>query len=390
MHTTTEAIADPIVSKAARRWIPVAKPNIDPSDIQAVGDALRSGQVSGGPVVAEFERAFARAHGHEFGVACNSGTTALQLALAAIEVEKGMMGVVMPTLTMVAVGNAARYLGAKPVFVDSDNDGNIMCSAIAEAMKPTESCVPGALVVPHIYGMPARIDEDWEFKQVLGIDIIEDCAECHYATYPGGQSVGSIGTLATFSFYANKIIGGCGEGGMVITSEERLADRLRSLRAHAFSPTRHFCHQGLAYGYRMTEMQGAIGLSQHKRRWGILERRSQIATKYRKLLANRFLSEPGRRAGGVWWVYPLVISPDSPFTRDQLRAHLAINGVETRTFFVPLHRQVHLAQFAKPEQRFPVADRLAETGLYLPLYPDMSDADVGYICELINNYQEQQ
>jgi perosamine synthetase len=258
---------DPIVNSKAPRFIPVAKPSLGEAEARAAYEAVRSGWISQGPIVERFEQSFATCHGKRFGVSCNSGTTALHLALKAADVGPGDE-VVLPSLTMVACANAVLYCGATPRFVDSEpTTGNADSTWLARATSARTK----AVIVPHLYGVPAIEFIEAALTLAPQLTIIEDCAECHYGA-AGGRPVGSFGRLATFSFYANKIIAS-GEGGMVLVDCERTAKRLRSLRSHAFSPETHFCHEELAFGVRYTDLQAAVALVQHRRRQELLARR---------------------------------------------------------------------------------------------------------------------
>lgn len=369
---------DPAINFSARRQIPVARPSLGPSEADAASRAILSGWASAGPQVAEFERAFAAAHGKQFGVACNSGTTALHLALASLDVGPGDE-VIVPALTMTAVANAVLYCGAAPVFVDSlPGDGNPDPAWLADSRVVGASAK--AVIVPHLYGVPAAALLRACRKLPPRVTVIEDCAEAHYARI-NGQPVGSFGALACWSFYGNKIVT-TGEGGMVCVNDERAAERLRSLRAHAFTPGDHFRHQSLAFGYRMTEMSAAVGLVQHGRRQSFMARRREIARRYFEHLRGLpWTAFPERTFESAWWVFP-VLAPHRDF-RDRVRAKLADAGVETRTYFVPLHRQPHLRKYAARE--YPVADSLAARGFYLPLYPELADDDVDYICQTLRD-----
>lgn len=373
------------------RVIRVAKPWITDFEVNAVAETVRSGWVSNGPQVAAFERAFAEAHHQQHGIACNSGSTALVLALRAAGVLPGDR-VVTSTMTMVAVANAILDVGAVPVFVDCDRHGDI------DLLQAVDACwkhAAKAVVIPHLYGRPTEYDRD-EFPCA----VIEDCAEVHYASYENSSgelvSVGSQADFATFSFFANKIIQ-AGEGGIVLCQDSRQADRLRSLRAHAFSPTQHFSHQEHAYGYRMSDMQAALGLAQHKRRHEILNRRAEIAGWYSDQLRDDRAEELeyGHRPpdiskvklwkagpGQVWWVYPIVLA-DARLCR-RVREALHFEGIETRTYFRPLHWQQHLRRFALDHAAgFDNANRLYRNGIYLPLYPELTEADVDRITSII-------
>ena len=368
-------MADPIVNLRAARVIPVARPSLGEAEAWAAYEAVRSGWISQGPLAERFERIFADCHGKRYGVSCNSGTTALHLALKAAEVAPGDE-VVLPALTMVACANAVLYCGATPRFVDSEPATGNADPAWLERVVGSRT---KAVIVPHLYGVPALEFLHAARELAPRAAIVEDCAECHYAA-AGGRPVGSFGGLATFSFYANKIVAS-GEGGMVLVDCERTAQRLRGLRSHAFSPDTHFCHQELAFGARYTDLQAAVALVQHERRQELLARREAIARRYLERLAPvASLEIPARTSESAWWVFPLL-APDRE-ARDRLRGRLADAGVETRSYFVPLHRQQHLQRYAADE--LPVADALAARGLYLPLWPDMTDDDVDYVAAIVS------
>lgn len=366
---------DPVLNINAERVIRVASTSLGPKEEQYVLDCLRRNWLSQGPMVQEFEDLFAAAHGQRTGVACNSGTTALHLALAALDVGPGDE-VIVPTMTMVACFNAILYCGARPVFADSEANGNISVPHVRSLLSSRTK----AIIAVHLYGEPC--DSSIFDLGHERIPVIEDCAEAHYARFEDGLSVGSRGVMACFSFYGNKIVS-CGEGGMVITSVPELSCRLESLRAHAFSESRHFQHKELAFGYRMTDMQAAVALGQHERREELLAARRQVAAWYAKHWGEPTHVRPAgdRSAGSVWWVYPILC--DDGVWPYRVREALAAAGVEHRTYFAPLHRQGHGRRYGV-YGHYPVADRLARTGLYLPLHPGVSEADVAYICRILN------
>jgi len=370
---------DPIVNISAEKYVPVARPKITANDRQAVAACLKDGWVSGGPYVEQFERAFAAASGYAHGVACNSGTTALHLALRAALVRPGDR-VILPVLTMVACANAVLYCGAIPVFCDSEPaTGNMDPKVLDKLIREHR---PAAVMPVALYGVPA--DEATVVANAQGCPLILDNSEAHGAT-AGLRDLATC-SLATYSFYGNKIIT-TGEGGMVVCRDLESAIWLRKLQAHAFSNDEHFRHTELAYGYRMTAMQAALGYSQTKRLSAILSEREMIAAAYRDNLRHtRWIEFPSRPAGSVWWVFPLLVTRDAPFWRDDLRSELAHHGIETRTYFVPMHRQNHLRHYAC-ECDYPVADDLSARGLYLPLYQGMlEDGAVDYVCEVITAF----
>jgi perosamine synthetase len=355
----------------------VCEPLLDGSERAYVQECLDTNWISSaGPFVRRFEAAFAAAVGCRHGVACSSGTTALHLALAAAGVGEGDE-VVLPAFTMVATANAVMYLGATPVLVDSDpRTGNLDVEAVAAAITPRTR----ALLPVHIYGHPADMDPLRELAAAHGLALIEDAAEAHGATYRG-RPAGALGDAAAFSFFANKVIT-TGEGGMVTTDDDALAARARELRDLSFSAERHFWHRSVAFNYRMTSLQAAIGLAQTERLQELVERRRRTARRYEAALADvPGLQLPTELEGvrSVFWMYALRVRDDFGCSRDELRGRLAARGIETRTFFVPIHIQpAYYARFAG--RRHPVAEELCRTGLYLPSGPGLSAGDVAYVA----------
>lgn len=381
--------ADPIVNKRAARHIPVARPSVGWREALAVARVTLSGWISQGRKVAEFETLFAKSHGQEYGSACNSGTTAIQLALAAAGIGPGDR-VLCPTFTMVAVPNSILNVGAEPVFYDAAV-GNLVGNSSLDDIKSSweASAIHGplnvrALIVAHCYGEVTQgMDRIRAWCDATGIILIEDCAEVHYA-----RGAGSWGDLVCWSFYANKNIT-TGEGGMVTTSRAEYKQKLDRIRMHAFSPLRHFNHTEKAYGCRMTEMQAAMGIVQHKRAPALMARRQMLRALYEHALGWDVLrgdpfSIPETTLDSAWWVMPVVC--DSEEQREGLREWLAQDGIETRTYFVPMHMQEHLSKSARGDYKR--AEYLGRCGLYLPLYPAMSAAEVLYVARSVLAWAE--
>jgi perosamine synthetase len=370
-------MSEPCFNRARRDFIPVARPSVTAAEVSAVVGALRDVQLSQGPRVEQFESRFAAMHGCAHGIATNSGTTAIHLAIEALGLR--WKRIACPTMAMVAVPNAIISAGSTPVFVDSDPAcGNIDLDALADLAAAGQ--IDAAIVI-HLYGVPAEIDRDFP------VPLLEDCCEAHAANFANGEKIGSRGAAACFSFYANKII--CtGEGGMVTTSDTALADRCRLLRAHAFTPQEHFHHTAHAFGYRMTEMSGAIGCAQLDRMVPMLLQRARLVKAYHHGLAGLdWLDYQYRPVGSANWVMPAMISRRfaSRMTVPQVREHLAAAGIETRRWFKPMHMQPHLEQFVLPGQCFEVAEDLWERGFYLPLFHDLEVADVERICTALRS-----
>lgn len=365
---------DPILNNAGK-FIPISIPTIGDREVDAVTQVVKSGWISQGQTVSLFESSFAQSHSRKYGAACNSGTTALHLSLAVLDIGEGDE-VVIPGFTMIAVANSVLLTGAKPVFADSANDvGNISLQTIQNAITPRTKCV----IVVHTYGEPIDdIVEIVDYCHNLGIRVIEDCAEAHFAIHKSGSPIGSFGDLAAFSFYANKNIT-TGEGGIVLSNDHYLDSRLKRLRMHAFTPGNHFKHQETAFGYRMTNMQAAIGLVQLDRHREFMQKRQEIRDRYECQLADlENIKIPKTTRQSAYWVMPIIAENN----RDQLRKWLADAGIETRTFFYPMHKQAFLRQ----DGQYPIATHLGKHGFYLPIYPNLTLEDVDYICNRVKEY----
>lgn len=359
------------------RTIPVCAPMVGEREVELVSKCIRSSWISSqGPYVPEFEEKFARFCGADFGAATNSGTTALHLALAALRIGRGDE-VILPTFTMIASINAVEYTGAKTVLVDADSETwNMDVSSVKQKItKETKAIMP-----VHIYGHPTDMDPLLELGDQFGVHLVEDAAEAHGAQYKG-KTTGSIGDVGSFSFYSNKIIT-TGEGGMNVTSNAELAERMRWLRAHAFGRGgKHFWHEELGFGYRMTSLQAAVGLAQMERIDEMVQRRIDHAQQYnemlRKLSGSEITLPPEKKwAKNVYWMYSILVNDSKK--RDDLMAWLSKRGIETRTFFYPIHRQPYYAS-RYTEQKFGVADDISKRGINLPSGSGLTREEISYV-----------
>ena len=359
---------------------PVAETRLIGNERQYLNECIDTNWISSrGPFVERFEAAFAAECGVGHAVACANGTVALHLAIAALGIGPGDE-VIVPTFTMIATANAVRYTGATVRLVDAEPEYfNIDADRIVAAITPSTK----AIVVVHVYGHPARMEAILEIARRYDLIVIEDAAEAHGAEL-NGRRAGGFGRVSAFSFYANKIIT-TGEGGMVCTDDPDLAALARKLRDHAFSSERHFWHEYLGFNYRMTNLQAAVGLAQVERLDQIVDARRKLAGWY----AARLGRLPGVRtpkeaphARNVFWMYGVRLEPEFGLTRDQLREALGRRGIETRTFFIPIHLQPIYCEAFRGEA-FPVADQLCGDGLYLPTSEALNEADVDWICAQI-------
>lgn len=360
-----------------RRFIPVAEPALVGNEKKYVLDCLESTWISSnGKYIQQFEEAFAKFCGVKCALSCCNGTVALHLALLALGVGPGDE-VIVPTLTFVATANAVSYCGATPVFVDSEIETwNMDTSLLEDLITPRTK----GIVVVHIYGHPVDMDPVLAVARKHGLFVIEDAAEAHGAEYKG-RKVGSIGDIATYSFYGNKIIT-TGEGGMVVTSNRELACRIRQLRAQGMDSHRRYWFPVIGYNYRMTNVAAAIGLAQlEKVNWHVTRRR-EIATQYARCLGDvpgvRFQAEkPWAR--NVYWMTSVVLDEQWP-DRDLVMEKLADAGIETRPFFYPMHTLPIYCKSARG-QGYPISEKVAARGINLPSSAKLTEEDVGYICE---------
>jgi perosamine synthetase len=362
--------------------IPVFQPEFGEEEIGAVVAALRRGEISGsfGQSIPEFEKRFAAYVGCRHGVAVSSGTTALHLAVHAAGIQPGDE-ILVSASTNIATALAALHNRAVAVPVDSETQTwNLDLDLIEGLITPRTK----AIIPVHLFGHPVDMDRLMAIARKHNLIVIEDCAESHGATCRG-KMTGSFGQMSCFSFYANKIIT-TGEGGMVLTDDDILAERLRLLRNLAFTTPR-FLHQEGGYNFRMTGYQAAMGVVQCGRLDSVIERKRNLAARYQSLLSGI----PGLQlpvelswARHVYWMYGITVGPEFGVNRDQLATALRQEGIETRTFFCPMNMQPCLQR--APGYRpvpCPVAERLWQQGLYLPSSQTLTPAEVETIAGTI-------
>jgi len=349
------------------QFVPVCEPVLDGREREYVLDCLEGNWISSlGKYIPLFEERFAAYCGASHGVACSSGTAALHLALESLNIGPGDE-VIIPAFTLIVSANSVLMTGATPVLVDVTPDTWCVDPELIEAKITPRT---KAIVAVHMYGHPAAMEAIMSLAARHALRVVEDCAQAHGARV-GSKRVGSIGDVAAFSFYGNKMIT-TGEGGMLVTNDASLARRAALLRDQAFERQR-FVHRYVGFNYRMTNIQAAIGVAQCEKLDEKVERKIEIAGTYHELLGScPDLQLPISRpwAKNVYWMYGVLIEPSFGLSSASVREQLAERGVETRPFFVPIHRQpVFQGDHARwPDLRgeYPVSDRLGNTGLYLP------------------------
>jgi perosamine synthetase len=360
-----------------RRNISVAAPALVGNEKAYVLDCLESTWISSnGKYIERFEEAFASFCNVRHAITCCNGTVALHLALMALGVKPGDE-IIVPTLTYVATANAVTYCGARPVFIDSEPETwTLDPSLIEERITPRTK----GMIVVHLYGHPVDMDAVLAVARKHRLFVIEDAAEAHGAKYKG-KIIGSLGDIATFSFYGNKILT-TGEGGMVVTNNDDLGTRIRILKGQGMDPTRRYWFSVVGYNYRMTNIAAAIGLAQLEKVDWHIGRRREIATHYIEHLKHEkgITLQPEKPwACNVYWMVSAVLGENLLISRDYILSELAQLGIETRPFFYPMHTLPIYRELVKGRS-FPVADRLAARGINLPSSATLSEEDVDFVC----------
>ncbi|MDO8574159.1 MAG: DegT/DnrJ/EryC1/StrS family aminotransferase [bacterium] len=353
----------------------VCEPDISELEIKYVTDAIKATYVSSvAPPVKKFEEAFAKKFGMKYAVAVNSGGSALFLALKAMGIKEGDE-VIVPTFTMVASPAGVSHCGATPIFVDSKSDHyNLDPKKVRAAITSRTK----AIMPVHIYGQPCDMDEIMAIAKEYNLMVIEDAAEAHGAKYKG-KLVGTIGDVGCFSFYANKIMT-TGEGGMIVTNDEKLANTLQHIKGYDFDDEYHFWHKTISWNLRMSSLEAALGLAQLERLDSLIEKRRKNADYYTEKLKD----VPGLTFFPEWpetynvqWMYG-ILAPK----RDELMEFLAKNGIETRTFFIPMHDQPVYKQVGD----FKNAERFGKNGLYLPSSSQITREAQDYIVGKVKEF----
>jgi perosamine synthetase len=371
--------------------IPVNEPLLSEKDIAYVNECLQTGWISSaGRFINEFEDRWAAYCGKRYGIAVSNGTTALQVAVACLGLKPGDE-VIMPTFTIISCALAVMCNGGIPVLVDCDPRTWCMdVSQIETKISPRTR----AIMPVHIYGHPVDMDPVCRLAQKYRLAIIEDAAEVHGAEYLSGRDAhgslwrrcGSFGTLSCFSFYANKLIT-TGEGGMILTDDEALAETSRSLRNLCFLPQRRFYHETLGFNFRLTNMQAALGVAQLERIAQIVERKRWMGHEYNRRLdgiSGLQLPYEASWAKSVYWMYGIVLSEDTGMDAVDFALRLKERGIETRPFFLGMHEQpVFRAQGLFHNEHYPVAERIARQGLYLPSGLSLTEEQLATVCDAV-------
>jgi perosamine synthetase len=352
--------------------IPMASPVIGDEEVAAVEAVLRSGQLSLGPRVPQFEQDFAAAVGARHASAVSSGTTGLHLAIRAAGVTDGAEVITSP-FSFVATSNVVLYERAKPVFVDIDPE--TFCIP-ADAVSAAVTDRTAALLPVHIFGNAADIEN----MEPLGIPIVEDAAQALGTRYADGTPVGSRGHMAIFAFYPNKQMT-TGEGGVVVTGDEANKERLDSERNQGRAPDMGWLdHDRLGFNYRLSDIACALGIEQLKRVDDLLARRARVAELYTQALQGvEGLNLPAARDS--WFVYVVQVPPGTD--RDETIVALRERGIASKPYLPAIHLFTFYQELGYRKGEFPVAEDIGARSLALPFFPQMTEGQVARVAEAL-------
>lgn len=357
--------------------IPVYQPSLTGNEKKYVMECLDTSWISSkGKFVSEFETKFCQFTGSKYAATVSNGTVAIHLALIALGIGQGDE-VIVPTLTYVASVNAIAYTGATPVFADSlKNTWQID----PEDVKRKITNRTKAIMAVHLYGHPCDMDSLVSIAKENDLFLVEDCAEAFGSKFNGKQ-VGTFGDIATYSFFGNKTIT-TGEGGMVVTNDETLFDRTTHFKGQGLAKHREYWHDVIGYNYRMTNICAAIGLAQLEQAEKFIERKREIASLYKKYLNCPIeFHKESKNVFHTFWMCSILV-PEVPM-KDKLREVLAVQGIETRPLFYPVHT---MPMYSTKFQRHPVAEDLGWRGINLPSWPELKDESIEEISLIINKF----
>lgn len=347
-------------------FIPVNEPLLNGNEKKYLCECIDTGWISSeGPFVKQFEQKMSAVAGRKYGIAVSNGTAALEVAMQAIGIGEGDE-VIMPTFTIISCAMAVTKLGAIPVLVDSEPDTwNMKVDEIERKITPRTK----AILIVHLYGLPVEMEHILELAQKYNLKIVEDAAEMHGQTYYG-KPCGSFGDISTFSFYPNKHVT-TGEGGMVVTDDESLAERCRMLRNLCFRKDIRYVHDEISDNYRFTNLQAAVGLAQLERLNEFVEKKREIGKFYTEALSDiKGIKLPVPKteyAENIYWVYGIVLEKENPLSNQDMISLLASEGVGARTFFWCMHEQpVYQKQKMFVDEKYENAEYLARKGFYIP------------------------
>jgi perosamine synthetase len=347
-------------------FIPVNEPLLNGNEKKYLIECIDTAWISSeGPFVQQFESQFSKLINRRHGISVANGSVALDCALAALQIGQGDE-VIIPTFTIISCAAAVIRSGAKPVLVDCDLfTWNMDVHQIEKKITPKTK----AIMVVHIYGLPVDMDLVVDLAAKYNLYLIEDAAEAHGLQYKD-RPCGSFGNLSTFSFYPNKLVT-TGEGGMIVTDDDALAERCRSLQNLCFQPYRRFVHEELGWNFRMSNIQAALGVAQLERFDEFLKKKQHIGRQYTELLSDidgiQLPISETQYALNAYWVYGIVLKDDMPFDAAEALSRMQAEGIGCRPFFWPMNEQPVFSKMGLfKNEHYPNAERIARKGFYIP------------------------
>lgn len=349
-------------------FIPVNEPLLDGNEKKYLSECIDTGWISSeGPFVKKFEDEFSSYCGQKYGIAVANGSVAIDVAIRTLKDTYGWQDgdeIIMPSFTIISCAQSSVYQGFKPIFIDADSQTwNMDVNLIEQAITPKTR----AIMAVHIYGLPSDMTSILAMAQKYNLKIIEDSAQAHGQEY-NGKKCGGFGDISTFSFYPNKHIT-TGEGGMVMTSDNTLAQKCASLKNLCFTKDR-FVHNELGWNFRMSNLQAAVGVAQFERLGYFLEKKKQMGKMYQELLKGIPAQLPMEKtdyAVNNYWVFGIVLNDDINFDAKDAMKKLADKGIGTRPFFCPMHLQPVFKKMGLDDNRLkPICENLYQRGFYIP------------------------
>jgi len=358
------------------KFIPISQPSITQKEIDYVTDAIKSGWVSSlGKYIDEFETKFAKYCNTKYALATSNGTTALHLTLVALGITSEDE-VIIPDFTFVATGSAVKYIGAKVVTVDIEED--TLCIDPKE-IERSITAKTKAIIPVHLYGHPADMIAINKIAKKYNLFVVEDAAEAHGAEV-NGKKVGGLSDAGIFSFYGNKIITS-GEGGIITTNNKKLYDKMKLLRDHAMSKNKRYWHTEVGFNYRMTNIQAALGVAQFDRIDELLEKKKKIFEWYQdglKDISNIKLNFQKDGYKNVYWMVCIEFDRYKEKQRDRFIVNLKKQGIDSRPFFYPVS---DMPMYDNCDT--PITHKVYQRGINLPSYFDIKKSDVEYIVKAV-------
>lgn len=369
-------------------FIPVNEPLLNGNEKKYLCECIDTGWISSeGPFVKEFEQKMSARVNRKYGIAVANGTAALEIATRAVGIAEGDE-VIMPTFTIISCGMAVTKLGAIPVLVDTDPVTWNMCVDEIEAKITPKT---KAIMMVHLYGLPVEADKILALANKYNLKVIEDAAEMHGQTYKG-KPCGSFGDVSIFSFYPNKHVT-TGEGGMVVTDNEEIAEKCRSYRNLCFKKEVRYVHDEISDNYRFTNLQAAVGLAQLERLDEFVEKKRMIGkyyTEHLKDIPGLILPvEKTDDADNIYWVYGIVLDKNIEMSNRDITKLLGEKGIGTRTFFWCMHEQpVYQNQGLFVGETYENAEYLARKGFYIPSGLTLTEEQMGQVVEAIHEVMQ--